>query len=160
MHAFCRRAVSVASLFLLGACAETTAPANSFTATLRGESEVPAVVTTATGTATFTISGTNINYTVTWTGLSGNASVSHIHVGAAGATGSVRLNLCGTTGIAACPTGTAASITGVAALAAPYLTGVTPEVLLENLRNFGAYANVHTAANTGGEIRGQILGVP
>jgi len=33
-------------------------------------------------------------------------------------------------------------------------------VLLENLRNFGAYANVHTTANTGGEIRGQILGVP
>lgn len=147
--------LAVVAVLAVSACAETTAPANEFTATLRGESEVPAVATTATGTATFTVNGSNLNYTVSWTGLSGNATQSHIHVAAAGATGPVRLNICGAGGTPACPTGVTASVTGTATAA--NLSGITMDDLLAQARNFTAYVNVHTAANLGGEIRGQLI---
>ncbi|HVQ45606.1 MAG TPA: CHRD domain-containing protein, partial [Gemmatimonadales bacterium] len=42
----------------------TSGDATSFTATLTGANEVPAVTTTATGTATFTVSGGQITYTI------------------------------------------------------------------------------------------------
>ena len=62
-----------------------------FAATLTGPNEVPAVTTNATGTATFTVSGTTVNYTITATGLSGSAAASHIHVGAPGVSGPIVL---------------------------------------------------------------------
>ena len=146
---------AVATMFVITACAETTAVSNSFDTTLRGSQEVPPVATAATGTATFTVNGANINYTVSWSGLSGNATASHIHVAAAGATGPVRLNLCGGTGAPACPAGATASLTGVATTA--NLVGISMDDLLAQIRNFNGYVNVHTAANSTGEIRGQLI---
>ena len=67
-------------------------PATNFSATLSGAEEVPAVPTTATGTATLSITGTEITYTVNTTGLL-NPVVSHIHIAPAGENGPVRLNL-------------------------------------------------------------------
>ena len=64
-------------------------------ATLSGGDEVPANASTATGDATFTLDGDQLDYTVNVTGLE-NPVVAHIHVAAAGANGPVRLNLCGT----------------------------------------------------------------
>ena len=62
---------AVATLVVIIACAETTEPSNSFGTTLRGSQVVPPVTTAATGTATFTVNGTSLTYSVTYSGLSG-----------------------------------------------------------------------------------------
>jgi hypothetical protein len=135
-----------AMALVLAACTgpdTLTDPATSFTATLTGAQEVPSVATTASGTGTFTAAGA---YNITYTGLSGDATMAHIHLGNAGSNGAAAVTLCDGT----CPTGAAATITGTATYA---------QNVIDAMRTFGAYANVHTAAHTGGEIRGQIFGV-
>lgn len=139
------------------------ATATSFTATLSGANEVPAVTTTATGTATLSVSGTQITYTINVTNLQ-NAVLGHIHLAATGVNGPVRLNLCGT----GAPEPACTSGTGVLATGTNGTTlGVTFEELLDAMRTGGAYVNVHTFAdgctpgapgcNPGGEIRGQVV---
>lgn len=141
--------------------------ATNFSATMTGAEEVPAVPTTATGTATFTISGTQINYTVNVTNLQ-NPVVSHIHIAPMGQNGPVRLNLCGTGApVPACATGN-----GVLATGSNGTTVGSPPITFDDLvaamRAGNAYVNVHTddaqpPSNTGpgdmasGEIRGQIV---
>ena len=91
--------VVLAALFpLVLSCGDdngTSGDATSFSATLTGANEVPAVTTPATGTATFTVSGGQITYTINATNLQ-NAILGHIHLAAVGVNGPVRLNLCGT----------------------------------------------------------------
>jgi hypothetical protein len=142
-----------------------SSPATSFTATLSGANEVPPVVTTATGTATLTLSGQQLTYTVNVTNLT-NAVVAHIHIAPAGENGPVRLNLCGTGD----PQPPCTSGTGVLATGTNGTTVGTPAItfdsLLSAMRTGGAYVNVHTNAtgcttgtpgcNPGGEIRGQV----
>src|SRR6476620_11514235 len=85
-----------ALLPVVAACSDDNAPATpatSFTATLSGANEVPAVTTPATGTTTLTVSGSVIQYTVNVTELQ-NAVVAHIHIAPTGQNGPVRLNLC------------------------------------------------------------------
>jgi hypothetical protein len=131
-------------------------PATSFTATLSGTNEVPAVTTTATGEATFTINGAQIEYTINVSGIE-NALVAHIHTGREGQNGPVRLNLCGT----GAPQPPCVSGTGVLATGANGTTVGDPPItfdeLVEAIRNDSAYANVHTTQNQDGEIRGQIV---
>jgi len=144
---------------------DTPQQATRFTATLSGANEVPAVTTPATGTATLTVNGDQIDYTVNVTNLQ-NAVVSHIHVAPAGQNGPVRLNLCGTGDpLPACSSGT-----GVLATGSNGTTVGDPAIsfdsLLSAIRAGNAYVNVHTSTpgctagdpgcNPGGEIRGQI----
>jgi hypothetical protein len=140
-----------------------TDAATNFTATLSGADEVPANASTATGTATLSISGATITYTINVTGIQ-NAVAAHIHVAAVGVNGPIRLNLCGTPDSQ--PTCT--SGTGVLASGTNGATlGITFDELVSAMRTGGAYVNVHTddgdgSPNTGpgdlvnGEIRGQI----
>ena len=107
-------------------------------ATLTGVQEVPAVTTTASGTGTFiynpetrTLSGT-----VTTTGL--NGTVAHVHTAAVGVAGPVTIPMTGG------PTWT---------LPATVLTEAQANDLLAG----NLYANVHSAANPGGELRGQLF---
>lgn len=148
--------IAVAALLpIVPACGDDgpAAPATSFTATLSGTNEVPPVTTTATGNATLSVSGVQITYTVNVTGLS-NALVAHIHVAAAGENGPVRLNLCGTGAPEPdCTSGTGVLATGTNGTA----LGITFDSLLSAMRTGGAYVNVHTSANPGGEIRGQVV---
>ena len=163
--------ISAATL-LLGVAGVTMANGdsnrNSFKARLTGYQEVPAVNTAGQGSlkASVNSAGTVLTYTLTYTGLSGPAGAAHIHFAQPGVTGGVVLWLCGGGGKPACPaagvaiTGTvtagdAAALPGVAAqgMAAGDLTAV-----LKAMRAGVAYANVHTAAFGGGEIRGQIGG--
>jgi hypothetical protein len=145
---------------------ETSAPATDFTAQLTGEDEVPPVPTTASGTASLSVSGDQITYTVNVTDLQ-NAVVAHIHIAPEGENGPVRLNLCGT-GV---PQPPCVSGTGVLATGTNGTTVGTPAIsfdsLVSALRTGGAYVNVHTddgegEQNTGpgdmasGEIRGQV----
>jgi len=139
--------------------------ATNFTATLSGAEEVPANSSTATGTATFSITGSEITYTVNVNGLQ-NPVLSHIHVAAPGENGPVRLNLCGTGApLPACTPGNGVLATGTNGVIVG--TQFTFDQLVEAMRSGNAYVNVHTddgvgQPNTGpgdligGEIRGQI----
>jgi hypothetical protein len=158
MNSFRMLKIAVAALLpIVAACGDDpVSPATSFTATLTGANEVPAVATTATGSATLSVSGAAITYQVNVIGLS-NALVAHIHVAQAGANGPVRLNLCGTGAPEpACTSGTAVLATGTNGTIVPP-SAITFDSLLSAMRTGGAYVNVHTSANQGGEIRGQIV---
>jgi hypothetical protein len=140
--------------------------ATNFTATLTGANEVPPVTTPATGTATLTLVGNQLNYTITVTNLQ-NAVLAHIHLAAVGQNGPVRLNLCGTGD----PQPVCVSGTGVLATGTNGTTVGDPPITFDDLisamRTGGAYVNVHTNAtgcttgdpgcNPGGEIRGQVV---
>lgn len=127
----------------------------TFAANLTGAAERPTPVTTAaTGTATFTATttstGTTVTYSVTVTGLSGPATAAHIHGPADANTSAspiVPLVVSGT--------GTSGAIISGSFTTTGHAT-IDIAALLALLRNGNAYVNVHTAANPGGEIRGQI----
>jgi hypothetical protein len=163
------KAPVAALVLLIPACGddEPAGPATSFSATLSGANEVPAVPTSATGTAILTVSGNQITYTVNVTNLQ-NAVVAHIHLAPQGQNGLVRMNLCGT----GAPEPPCTSGTGVLATGTNGTTVGSPPITFDSLvtamRSGGAYVNVHTddgqgAPNTGpgdmasGEIRGQVV---
>lgn len=122
-----------------------------FTASMNGAQETPPVNTAATGTASFINNGTSVAYSFTASGLSGDPTVAHIHFGPVGVKGPVVVPLTVGPGPAAgTATGTGSfDNTGVSG-------GFTVNDVLVTIRNGGAYINVHTAQNPGGEIRGQI----
>lgn len=146
----------VAAALTLAACGSS---GPDFTATLNSANETPASPhpnASATGTATYTISGTTVNYTLTFSGLSGNASAGHIHVGSATEAGGVVVPF-------TLPAATSGTVTGSFA-AADVKAGSTPSAtitagdlnsLLTAMRAGNTYTNIHTASNPAGEIRGQ-----
>ena len=145
--------LGVFSLFMVAGCNDDddntpNADMYNISATMNGANERPNPVTTAgTGTTTGTYNATtnSLQYSVTWSGLSGPASVGHFHgPAAATATASpiIYFNLVNN-GAAGTATGT---ITLTDAQETDFLAGMW-------------YANVHTAANGAGEIRGQVSAV-
>jgi len=110
----------------------------TYVAALSGAQEVPPVTTTATGSATFTLSAdrTQLTYSVTHTVTGGTAS--HIHLAAAGEIGNVIYPF----------TPFGSTMTGT-------LTITTTDA--DNLEQGKMYVNVHSATFKDGEIRGQIL---
>ena len=109
---------------------------------LGGDQEVPPVTTAATGIGTFNLSQSRdkFKFRVVFSGLSGPVTITHFHTGATGASGPVIVDLM------------------------PYLSGnviegeITPTTeFLTALAAGQIYINVHTAANPGGEIRGQLV---
>jgi CHRD domain-containing protein len=166
------------------ACSDdTTAPANNFHSNLTNAQEVPATAapSSARAHAVLVITATTIQYTVTIDALPGTAiTAAHIHAGTAAGGGTnagtgngvVRINLCGAGATApgnqACPTTVGGAMTGTWTYAATDTllnsgtgTGIqsrmTWESMIATLRGFGAYVNIHTTANGGGEIRGQVI---
>jgi hypothetical protein len=79
-----------------------------------------------------------LSWKLTFQGLTGKATASHIHVGVRGRAGGVKVSLCGP-----CRTGVRGSARVDAKTISALLAGT-------------AYVNVHTAKNAAGEIRGQI----
>ncbi|MDP2958217.1 MAG: CHRD domain-containing protein [Longimicrobiales bacterium] len=129
-----------------------------FRATLAGTNEVPPSGSAGTGTATVTLVGGQLIYRVD-VGTIANITAAHIHgPAAAGVNAGVRVNLyvppAGTAPISFTTTATLAQ--GVAALPSV----ISQDSLVVLLRNGNAYANVHTTAFGGGEIRGQFAKVP
>jgi hypothetical protein len=110
-----------------------------FTAALLGVNEVPPVVTTATGSLGVVLNfpQTEITYSGSVTGLTPTAA--HLHMGTVGMNGSVVVPLMFT--------GTTLGLN---------TAGVTSTIVTAMIGN-GIYANVHTLANPGGEIRGQLV---
>ena len=113
----------------------------NYTATLTGASEVPPKTTGGTGTLQASLDTTTkiLTYTLTYSGLSGPATAGHIHAPAA-----VGANA----GVAVPFTPSASPMTGT--------TKPLTDAQIKDLDTGMAYANIHTAANPGGEIRGQI----
>jgi hypothetical protein len=133
-------------------------------ARLVGTQEVPVVSTQARGDfeARFEADG-SISYKLSYEGIEGgNVLFAHIHLGQRSVNGGVMAFLCGGgTKPAACPspsgtvegTITPADILGLATQQLP--AGGFDE-FVRALLNGTAYANAHTTASPGGEIRGQI----
>lgn len=123
--------------------------ATPFTAWLSGAAERPnPVQTSAIGSGTLSLEGNTLHFNVSYSGLSGAAVAAHIHgpASASGAAGVV-LDLAPFNGGAFGTNGTlSGSATITPELKAMLLTGTT-------------YINIHTPANGGGEIRGQIAPV-
>lgn len=115
----------------------------SFTADLSGSQENPAVETDASGTGAFTLTDAGLIYSITITGLEFTAA--HFHNAAAGSNGGVVRNLAGSF------TGNTARGVWKSSDAQPLTDDLIAELLKGNI-----YVNAHTAANPGGEIRGQI----
>jgi hypothetical protein len=153
------------SLFLLLALGavgcdddDTTNPA-SFAATLNAADATPPTTSTATGAATLVFDGdATVQYTIDVTNLA-DATAAHIHSGAPGSNGDVRVTLFtgqatgGGTGTASPPmTGQLATGT----FTASDVQGISFETLVEEMRAGNAYVDVHTMASPDGEIRGQI----
>lgn len=126
----------------------------TFAVTMNGANERPnPVTTTATGSATLSFTGSGpIAVTITVNGLSGAATLAHIHGPA-------------DVSAAASPivtfTGLSSSVSGQlvsgSITAADNPATVSLDSVKTLLRNGKAYINVHTAVNPAGEIRGQII---
>jgi hypothetical protein len=146
-------AVLIAGLLML-ALAPAVMAAETFTTELSGENSVPPLDVEGSGDATVTISddGQTVSWDVTYSGLTGAPAAGHIHVGAAGANGPVMIPFAEVT-----ETGTSGSFA-----AADYATGeglpADWDGVLAAIRDGNAYVNIHTEANPGGEIRGQLAG--
>jgi hypothetical protein len=154
-----RVAMLAATLVLAAACSSKSSLTNqgtgttTYIATLRSSNEVPPNTETSTGTATFTMAGNSMGYTVYVTGLTGAATFSHIHLGSSAVAGPVMVPF---TIIAGTTTGTLT--TGTIDLTQPTpLLNVSGDSLKVLFNNGNIYVNVHTAAHPGGEIRGQII---
>jgi hypothetical protein len=132
-------------------------------ARLVGSGEVPVVSTQASGDFEARIdSDGSVSYKLSYEGLEGgNVLFAHIHLGQRSVNGGVMAFLCGGGSKPACPappatvegTITPADIIGLPTQELP--AGAFDE-FVRALRNGTTYANVHTAASPGGEIRGQI----
>lgn len=126
----------------LGAAVAFAAPASAekLKATLDGKSEVPAT-TSGTGTADldYDAASKKLSWKVTYSGLSGPATAAHFHGPAeAGKNAGVAI---------AIPNATSSPVEGSATLT----DAQAADLLAGKL-----YVNIHTAANPGGEIRGQV----
>lgn len=127
------------------------------TVSLGGAQEVPPVISAATGNATVTIDAarTAINVTLTAQGFATPVTASHIHFGPAGANGSVLFSLFAAPGIF--PATLTKSLTS-ADFAPDAANGIlTFADAVNAILNGNTYINVHTQANLGGEIRGQLM---
>ena len=133
---------------------------------LNGYEENPDISTIATGSfeARLSKDGTSLHYTLSYSGLEGTVTQSHVHFGKPGINGGVSFFLCNGPTTPTCPqAGTvegdivAANVIGPNS--PPANQGIEAGNLAEILaamRAGHAYANVHSTVWPGGEIRAQI----
>jgi hypothetical protein len=126
-----------ATLISSGAWAETI----RFHAHMDAKSEVPPKNSAGTGEAVATLDTATkvLSYTITYKGLTGPATMAHFHGPAP-----VGVNA----GVVVAFNPVTSPITGKATLT---------DAQIADLETGKWYANVHTAANPGGEIRGQMV---
>jgi hypothetical protein len=96
----------------------------------------------AAGQFTATLNGTTLKWTLTFKNLSGPATAAHIHTAPRNVAGPITVPLCGPC---------TSPVSGTTILTADQV---------KDLLAGKDYANVHTAKNSGGEIRGQITKAP
>jgi hypothetical protein len=128
------------------------ATALHFQADLNGAQEPTPVVTTAGGTGVFVLDDTRtrIDYWLTYRGLSGTLSAGgHVHTGAPGANGSIAKDLAAG--------GDASSATVKGSWNSTDGTQPLTPAIVDSIIAGKSYANFHTTAHPGGEIRGQLV---
>jgi hypothetical protein len=138
-------------------------------ATLSGYQEVPTLSTPATGTFDVEISknGNSLAYTLSYEGFATNVLFAHIHIGRPAVTGGVMVFLCtnapppvGVPVPPECPLG-GGTVTGELTAADVLATGGVAandfDAFVAALRAEAGYANVHSTANPGGQLRGQVV---
>ena len=116
--------------------------ADKMKATLDGKSEVPPNTSAATGSADidYDAASKKLSWKLTYSGLSGPATAAHFHGPAeAGKNAGVAV---------AIPNATSSPVEGSATLT---------DAQAADLEAGKWYFNIHTAANKGGEIRGQVM---
>ena len=158
-----RRTVSKLALGLIAAVAvaavatscgsDSTAPTNkTFVATMLPSNEIPPKTTTGTGVATFVDKGSEIDWTMELTNMTG-VFASHIHLGDAATVGPVIFNLFIPNGT---NTATLNGVVGSGTITNANNIAISLDSLRVLFNNGHAYVNVHTTANSGGEIRAQV----
>jgi hypothetical protein len=110
-----------------------------------GAEEVPAVTTSGSATLTGSLDTKTkqLNYTITWTGLSGNVVAAHFHGPA-----DVGTNAPPIIAFTVTNNGSAGSLSGSEMIA---------DTTIEHFKNGRIYYNLHTPAYPGGEIRAQVI---
>ena len=139
LRGFTRRPLRSALLLSALVFGAQAALAADVKVTLSGDQEVPAVKTEAKGNGTITVKDDkSVSGSVTFSGMSPTAA--HIHEGAAGKNGGVIIPL---------------TKKGDNTFEVPAGAKLT-DAQYEAYKKGDLYVNVHTAANPGGEIRGQL----
>ena len=114
----------------------------SYKADLKGSAEVPPNDSRGTGSlqATYDTMSKALTWTVTYSGLTGPATAAHFHGPAAAAANAPPV----------------VPVTGDLASPVKGTTTLT-EPMAAELQGGNWYFNIHTAANKGGELRGQVV---
>lgn len=137
-----------ASALVLALTSRSQAATVTYKADLKGSSEVPANQTTGTGsvTATFDTTTKNLSWTGTYSGLTGAPTAAHIHGPAEpGKNAGVVLWI-------------SDHDTKAHPFTSPFSGSATlTDAQAADLGNGLYYVNIHTAANPGGELRGQLV---
>ncbi|WP_223650456.1 CHRD domain-containing protein [Hymenobacter psoromatis] len=141
---------ALAALTLATACKKkddspAPAPVMQLSGSLNSANSVnPPSASTATGTVTGTYDPTSkvLNYTLTFSGLTGPPTVAHFHYGDPKHAGAIFIPFSNL------PTGTSGTITGTATLVA-----AQPD----SFQLGHVYANIHTAMYPKGEIRANVV---
>jgi hypothetical protein len=157
-----RRALLIAAILVVLASASmgtSTAQQTSWVAYLSAGETAPRVNSQATGTAIFQMMPNGVAYWVYLNGIT-NVMMGHIHIGAPGVAGPVAVWLYPAAPPPVVIQGSYSGLVGQGTITAANFVGPLanqPMSALINAINAGnAYANFHTQANPGGEIRGQI----
>ncbi len=135
--------VVLACALIISSLPTTAAAQAHLKAHLGGVQENPPVAGDGSGTASFTLIDNTIYYTLTVEGLSGPVTAAHLHRGQRGVNGPVVFDLGGDFNFHAPNTATGE------------IAGLTSADVADLLSG-SLYLNVHTSANPGGEIRGQV----
>lgn len=136
-----RTAVLAATALTLCLGAPAFAASVTYKATLKASDEVPANTSKGTGTvdATVDTASKKMTYTINYSGLTGPATMAHFHAPAEAGKN-------------------APPVITMKELKSPIKgTATLTDAQLKDLQDGKMYFNVHTAANKGGEIRGQLM---
>jgi hypothetical protein len=155
----------VIAAFVLSAVALAVAhESKNFGAPLSGDEEVPPVDTNARGNSVLHLSksGDGLNFKLIVANIE-NVTQAHIHCGAEGVNGPVVVFLfpftpAGVTANGVLSEGTLTNADVIPRPSSAECPGGVANLdeLTAKLRSGGAYVNVHTTSNPGGEIRGQV----
>jgi hypothetical protein len=125
------------------------AATEQFQATLKGSSEVPPTGSPGTGTLTASLDtiSMKLDYTLTWSGLTGPATMAHFHGPAAAGTNAGVQVVIGGKKMPGMSMGPTSPVHAQATLTADQMA---------QLEHGDWYVNVHSAKFPKGEIRGQV----
>jgi hypothetical protein len=159
---------AIPSCFALSALTVLPASADILDADLSGFNEVPTLSSPASADfhARINKAETEIQYELKYSGFETAVTQAHLHLGKRAVAGGVMVFLCtnlgnGPPGTPACPTpsGTVTGTLTSAGVVGPAAQGIAPGEFAEvvrAIRNGAAYANVHSVAFPGGEVRDQV----